>query len=396
MARDSGTRREWGSGSITWTGPSTARLRVSVEIDGQRVRRTKTVHVSHRNHGGRGEAAEALREFVAECQSPTDQRSPTVDQLMADYIAHCERIGRTPTTLDSYRMVRTRLRPIGDVKVRDLTARHLDDLYGTLSKKLSANTIRHTHSVILAALKQGVAWGLVDTNVAARATPPARPRTNRDPLAVSDLALLVRAAEAPRENGGNGDPVLAVALILGAVLGLRRGELCGLQWGDVDWDTGTVRVERQWATKNSGVYLSEPKSAAGRRTAYLGADGLAVLSRYRSIWRAELGADPEGWLLSYDGGQTPIRPKALGGAIAAVGRRIGITVTTHSLRRVSATELVAAGVDVDTASRRLGHTKEVMLGHYVLGADDRAVAAAATLEARLAERGLGLGELLAD
>lgn len=60
----------------------------------------------------------------------------------------------------------------------------------------------------------------------------------------------------------------------------------------------------------------------------------------------------------------------------------------------SATELMASGVDVDTSARRLGHTTEVMVQSYVLGSDDRAVAAANTLETRLAARGLPLAELL--
>ena len=62
-----------------------------------------------------------------------------------------------------------------------------------------------------------------------------------------------------------------------------------------------------------------------------------------------------------------MRAKALGQAITELGKGLGLKVTTHSFRRVSATQLVAAGVDVDTAARRLGHTKEVMLASYVLG-----------------------------
>ena len=63
---------------------------------------------------------------------------------------------------------------------------------------------------------------------------------------------------------------------------------------------------------------------------------------------------------------------------------------------MSATQLVAAGVDVDTAARRLGHTKEVMLASYVLGTDDRAIAAAQTIEERFVEQGLPLGTLLSS
>ena len=69
-------------------------------------------------------------------------------------------------------------------------------------------------------------------------------------------------------------------------------------------------------------------------------------------------------------------------------------MTTHSFRRAAATQLVASGVDVDSAARRMGHTKEVMLGSYVLGAEDRQQAAADSIEDRFAEMGLPLGELM--
>jgi len=64
---------------------------------------------------------------------------------------------------------------------------------------------------------------------------------------------------------------------------------------------------------------------------------------------------------------TPMWGKALGQTIADLGKGLGLEVTTHSVRRVSATQLVAAAVDVDTAARRPGHTKEVMLASIVLG-----------------------------
>jgi integrase len=103
------------------------------------------------------------------------------------------------------------------------------------------------------------------------------------------------------------------------------------------------------------------------RSIVLGQFGLGLIERYRDIMREMLRREPEGWLLSYDAGATPLRAKALGQATAGFGKGLGLDVTTHSFRRVSATQLVAAGIDVDTAARRMGHTKEVMLPSYVLG-----------------------------
>ena len=156
-----------------------------------------------------------------------------------------------------------------------------------------------------------------------------------------------------------------------------------------------ITIERQWVPGKGGQYLAPPKSEEGVRSIVLGQLGLDLLERYRDIMRDMLRREPDGWLLSYDAGVTPMRAKALGQAITDLGKGLGLQVTTHSFRRVSATQVVAAGVDVDTAARRLGHTKEVMSASYVLGTDDRSIAAAQTIEERLVEQGLPIDNILA-
>jgi integrase len=96
-----------------------------------------------------------------------------------------------------------------------------------------------------------------------------------------------------------------------------------------------------------------------------------------------LGHEPaaDGWLLSLDGGDTPLRAKTLTEYITALGRRTKIPVRLHSLRHFRATELVHAGVDLPTAARQMGHTPAVMAETYLHTSD---------------ERGAAAGELVAD
>ncbi len=391
MAPRKAARRPYGSGGITWITPSRARLSVWVKSDGARVRRTRVVTVTHRDHGGRGDAQAELDKFAAELAGPA-KGSLTVKDVVREYRKHCERVGKSKSTVESYENVEKRLGDFGKLLAADVGPHDLDTFYGSL--RLAPATVRHTHAVLSAAFAQAVTWGWVTVNPVTAATPPARERRDGAPLALADVEKLVRAASAPKEEKGDDDPVLAMAIVLSSITGARRGELCGLRWEDVDVDTRTVRIERQWVAGKGGQTLSEPKSDQGRRVMTLGNAGVALVERYRSIIAEKLGQEPEGWLLSPDGGTSPMRAKGLGESITALGRRLGIPVTTHSFRKVASTQLVAAGVDVDTSARRMGHTKEVMLGSYVLGADDRAVAAGATLEARMIDQGLPLGELL--
>jgi len=391
-------RREYGTGGISWIGATKVRLRIWVPTADGRRRETKVVRVPDREHGGRGAAKAELEKFIAEVAERSSTPVPstvTVAEMLDAYLIHCKRIGRTQSTIESYGHAAARLpKTLEAMPLTTLKAHDLDAFYGELAERLADNTIRQTHAVLTAALEQAVKWGWITDNPAKGATAPGRHKPKRTALPLPDVAKMIAAASAPRKDGADGDVVLAMAIAMAALTGARRGELCGMQWSDIDAAKCSITIERQWVPGKGGQYLAPPKSEEGVRSIVLGRLGLDLIERYRDIQRDLLRREPDGWLLSYDAGVTPMRAKALGQAITNLGKGLGIKVTTHSFRRVSATQLVASGVDVDTAARRLGHTKEVMLASYVLGTDDRSVAAAQTIEERLVAQGLPLGTIL--
>lgn len=388
------TKREYGSGGIAWV--TNTKVRLSARIDG--TRRTKTVTVVHRDRGGRTAAAAELERFLEELRENAvapKSCGVTVAKHLADYVEHCRTVGRAQSTIETYEMIFKRVpSELGRLPLSDLTAHELDDLYGQLKTKgLSANSRRTTHAVLSAALEQAVRWDRISSNPARNATPPAKDHTEAEPLTPAEVAKMAIAAATPPTGQENGDLVLTMAIILAALTGARRGELCGFRWDDIDQQGCSITIQRQWVPGKGGQRLEEPKSKKGIRRVYLGAEGMRVIDQYRSAMRALLNREPKGWLLSHDAGTTPMRAKSLGEQISTTADDLGLDVTTHRFRKVQATQLVAAGVDVDTAARRMGHTKEVMLGHYVLGAEDKSVAAAEIVEARLIEQGLPIGEI---
>ena len=377
-------RRAWGSGGITWITMTKVRLAVRVtDQDGVRRAKTKTVQVSRRDQGGRGEARVELEKFIEELSRPGPKDSPTVLALLTEYRQHCQRIGRSQSTIESYEYVEKRLGDFGKMRAAEVTTHDVDTFYGTLA--LAPRTIQQTHAVLRAAFAQAITWGYVQTNPVVAATAPNPRELEARPLAVADVRKMI---------GSTDDVVLAFALILASVTGCRRGELCGLRWDDLDADNAVLTVERQWVPGKGGQYLSVPKSKGGVRVIDLDDLMLGIFDRYRIMVTGIVGFEPEGWLLSDDGGTTPLRAKTLGQRIKVLAEACDVKATTHTFRKVTATQLVAAGVDVDTASRRMGHTKEVMFGSYSLGARDQSKAAAGALAARLVDQGLPLGELL--
>lgn len=154
--------------------------------------------------------------------------------------------------------IKTTIRPrLGKVKLNQLTAKHL---YGVMKDAgLSAKTIRSHHAIISAALHQGVRWGWVKYNVAERAKPPRVAHRRVQAPSVGVVQKVIEEAE-------KRDPKLAPLLMLAALTGMRRGELCALRWTDVDLELGTLAVSRSVVVVVGGVAerSRRPESAAER------------------------------------------------------------------------------------------------------------------------------------
>ena len=136
-------------------------------------RRDRSAHQGRssgpKDKGGIGEAKAELERFVAELAvgTPTERTTVTVSEMLQAYLAHCKRVGRTQSTIESYEYSTTRVpAALGSLPLTELTSHHLDTLYGDLAERLGDNTIRQTHAILTAALEQALKWGWM------RTTPP--------------------------------------------------------------------------------------------------------------------------------------------------------------------------------------------------------------------------------
>lgn len=145
---------------------------------------------------------------------------------------------------------------IGGVPLQRLTPGHLNALYaGLLERGLSARTVLHVHATIRRALADATRWGLVPRNVALLAAPPRPGRPERRVWTAAELRAFLAAVESDR---------LYALWLLAASTGMRRGEVLGLSWPDVDLGRARVAVRRSLVTVGHEVVVSEPKTAKGR------------------------------------------------------------------------------------------------------------------------------------
>ena len=231
--------------------------------------------------------------------------------------------------------------------------------------------------MISASLSQAVKWELIPSSPATRSSPPSRRTAPHRIPGVDTIQHLIAAADE------HGQPILATAIALAAATGLRRGELAGLQWDDVDLDRRRLEVRRSIKNDLDGGWVAGPTKTHQQRRVALDAFTVEVLRRHRA--NAEKWADQAGCTLARDSfvltfdpsGVTWMRPDSLGQAFARLCAREDIEdLTLHSLRHFSASMLIASGRDVRTVAGRLGHADATttlrVYAHMVEGRDQDA------------------------
>ena len=279
----------------------------------------------------------------------------TVAEFLEHWLVAYAKPNVAPATLLQYEWaIRTHLAPaFGSVLLTKLRPGHIQTLYSRLDDQgLSARSILHVHRVLKSALAQGVRWQSLSTNPAAGATPPRPDRYEAPVLAPADVRRLLDAAE---EEGYG--PLIHTAVMTG----LRRGELQGLRWTDVDYDRATLHVSQaaQWLP-NKGWTFRPPKTPKSGRSVALGPQTLAVLRRHRlsqAEARLAIGAYEDHGLVFASPLDTPVDPSHLRRVWARIVKQAGLAhLKFHDTRHICATLMLQSGINPKVASERLGHS----------------------------------------
>jgi integrase len=244
---------------------------------------------------------------------------------------------------------------LGTIKVADLDQDQLDAFYAQLQAKgLSAMSIRHVHALLNASLRFGLKRRLTRHNPATLATPPpARAKAIKSPT-VAEVRGLIATAE-------DRDPTLATLLLVAALTGARRGELCGVQWADIDWREHSLAIQRSVFSRSDGSFGLKPPKTHQLRRVTLDPVALEALRRHRKrvdglAKSLDLKVTQDGFVFSDSPqGLEPLRPELVTGRTRRIARAAKVPITPHTLRHFQATQGIANGFDAVTVAQRLGH-----------------------------------------
>ena len=313
------------------------------------------------------EMAQRLASDLADrrCRDDDHERgSLTVAVYLTQRWLPSKRMTLRPSTWDSYRrVIDLHLIPrIGRIPLRHLRPDHLERLYADLldagradgTGGLHNKTVAEIHMILRRALDDAVRRDWIHTNPAKVAHAPKRRPLSTNTSRVWNAQQLHEFLTSVREHRYH------AALWVTANTGMRRGEILGLRWGDVDFDTAHLAVTRSLVSVGYELHETRGKSRTARRPINLDQQTVEVLHAWRQRREHEDPEfdrdDPDGHVFSRPDGK-PTHPQLLSDAFQKLVCRSGLPrIRFHDLRHTHATLLLKAGVPIKVVSERLGHS----------------------------------------
>lgn len=313
----------------------------------------------------RQEVHDKMQAALLEKQQGTLVTAPqqTVSQYLAYWLEHNVRDAVRPRTYERYEsIVRLHIVPImGKVKLQALTPQHINTLKSKkLKEGLSPTTVSAIHDMLHKALDDAVKMGLIARNVCDVVSHARKQHKEINPLMPEQARKLLEAAK--------GHPQEAL-FVLALATGMRRGELLGLKWQDINLDKGTLQVRRmlsrlptQMGKENGDLYVeAEPKTKSSRRNIVIAGFALEALKEHRKRQNEMKRLAGDSWEehdyvfckalgQHLDPGGVLVQLKHLLEKAGLPDRRF------HDLRHSAATLLLSMGVHPKVVQEILGHS----------------------------------------
>ena len=288
-----------------------------------------------------------------------DSPNVTVAEFLEDWLRTHGSMRLRPRTLAGYEdHVRRYMIPrIGHLRLSRLAPRHVIDMEADLLRHggrngsaLSPRTVLQTHRILSSALTHAMRSELISRNAASLVEPP---RTSRHEFRTLTFQQVRRFLD------GISNPLHRSIVLLAVQTGLRRAEILGLQWRDLDLDKGMISVRRSVVQMpGGGVAVAGTKTDFGRLVPMVEESRLLLLSMLESARESLGGSEPgyDSFVFCHPDGR-PLTPHSVTQAFQRARTRAGLKgLRLHDLRHTHASLMLAEGVNLKVVSERLGHS----------------------------------------
>ena len=242
-----------------------------------------------------------------------------------------------------------------------------------LTKPLSAKTLLHHFRLLRSMFEKAVKWNIVYNNPCDRVDPPKLKRKEARYLNEDEAIQLMKALD-------NAPSQYRMMVYLMICTGARRGEICGLEWDDVNWESGKIHIRRNSLyLPEKGMYEDTPKTESSDRIVSISDSVMKMLREFKEEQDRTKAIMGEAWeehnkLFTQFRGK-PIHPLTITKWLAKFCKDNGLPHTTpHMLRHTSATLLLMQGLPLKAVSKRLGHaqlsTTGDIYGHSLSSVDE--------------------------
>ena len=307
-----------------------------------------------------------MREFELKIQlkegSYIKKTNMTVEDLSKEYLRIQKEI-LSPKTYINYehRMVIIN-EHLGYFKLQDLNTKVIENFYNYMRKdyvsarggKLSPTTIQHYYNIINNMLSQAVRWEYISHNPNERIAKPKRTKPNIQCYSPEEVDKLLEALKQ--------EPIKYQAIIMLALdLGCRRGEITGLTWDDIDFNTGKVTINKTTQYAYGKIYEKGTKTENSNRVNFISKTTLNVLRKHQKEQMERKMLLGSKWIntnrvftTDNGGNMHPDTPtKLLDHVISKYNLK---RITFHGLRHTSISLMISKGVQSQIISRKVGHS----------------------------------------
>lgn len=283
----------------------------------------------------RQEAEDLARawKMTADAQ-PVRKNDPTVSQALEQYIETCRCAGASPSTLCVYAVIRRKSFPLlENIRMSALTLTDIQRQINDRTATVSPKTLRNDIALLHAACKYERP-DLIFTSLRI----PKRQAKEMEIVEDAQLRTLLDALTSDHD--------MYLAVLLAAVMGLRRSEICGLEWNDIDFKAATMHIQRALVMAEDGSYVvKSPKTAAGDRVLAVPSSVLAELKARRTLTSRVV----------------TLSPNVITERFEHAATRLGIPGRFHDLRHYHASTMIEVGAPEKYICADMGHASFEMV-----------------------------------